>query len=376
MASTNTTIANVKLGGLAGEHQYITIVPGYDDPKDPRNAVPPAGQAGPYRVVFTLARRGFPLLPEDQFSMAGALEGDSHILLDSEGIGIAVNAKLPSGLNLRFHGLKNPRGCLGKVEVDLERAEHVTDAEDQAYRAIAPMLGSWSLQLDIPIQIYQVDVLEIGTGVARISMTTPFRETLLTVPPEEWLRPVLAMYGSLYREALNSTSTVYRFLCFFKIIESLYRRRDRLTQEAQQKGKQLRYPREAIPSQADDFLPWLHSVFPAGHEWDDLDLRMIFRPEALGKKIRTLYKGELRVVRNSIAHALLEGGELVASPDDAIPHAEVDKWLPLAKCIVRHLLKTEFPASFPAEPADQAAAVPEGKKRAATCHGADVAEPD
>jgi len=105
----------MKLAGLAGEHQYITVVPGYDDPNDPRNAVLPGGQPGPYRVVFTLARRGFPLLPEYQFSMAGGLEGNSHIRLD--GSEIAVSAKLPSDHELRFRGLKNANGCLGKIEV-------------------------------------------------------------------------------------------------------------------------------------------------------------------------------------------------------------------------------------------------------------------
>ena len=174
--------------------------------------------------------------------------------------------------------------------------------------------------------------------------------------PEEWLDAALATYGSLYREALNSTSTVYRFLCFYKIIESLYQRRDRLMHEAQQNGARLHHPREVIPGEANDFLPWLNAIFSVRHEWDDLDLATIFRQEALGKKIRRLYQDELRVVRNSIAHALLDAGELVASPDDAIPHGEVDKWLPLTKCIVRRLLKNEFAANFPPEPDEQAPA--------------------
>ena len=161
-------------------------------------------------------------------------------------------------------------------------------------------------------------------------MITPFREAPFAVPPEEWLQPALAAYGGLYREALNSTSTVYRFLCFFRIIESLYHRRDRLREEARQKGETLRRPRELIPRQATEFVPWLNAIFPVRHEWDDLDLASIFQPEAIGRKIRRLYQDDLRLVRNSIAHALLEDSrELVASPDDAIPHAQVDKFLHL-----------------------------------------------
>ena len=43
-------------------------------------------------------------------------------------------------------------------------------------------------------------------------------------------------YASLYREALQSNSPFYRFLCLFKIVEGLHKRRGRLTIEAKRQG--------------------------------------------------------------------------------------------------------------------------------------------
>jgi hypothetical protein len=47
-----------------------------------------------------------------------------------------------------------------------------------------------------------------------------------------------------------------------------------------------------------------------------------------------------------IAHAVLDSGEIVNSPDEPEEERGVIKWSPLMKCIARRLLKNAFPAEF------------------------------
>ena len=55
---------------------------------------------------------------------------------------------------------------------------------------------------------------------------------------------------------------------------------------------------------------------------------------------------DLRPIRVRIAHAVLDSGELTFSADEEMDIRQVYKWLSLTKCIVRHLLKSDFPREF------------------------------
>jgi len=60
-------------------------------------------------------------------------------------------------------------------------------------------------------------------------------------------------YASLYREALNSNSAIYRFLCLFKIIEGIIARRNRIATEVVKSGGKPRSLVERIPADAASF---------------------------------------------------------------------------------------------------------------------------
>ena len=65
--------------GVPGVQQHLTMRYRYGDPNDPRNAGGLGGGPGKYKVVFTLSRPGFSLLPEKSFHPASMLNGDSHL---------------------------------------------------------------------------------------------------------------------------------------------------------------------------------------------------------------------------------------------------------------------------------------------------------
>jgi hypothetical protein len=57
-------------------------------------------------------------------------------------------------------------------------------------------------------------------------------------------------------------------------------------------------------------------------------------------------KERVEPIRDSIAHALIESSELPISPDELHHKHEVHKWLPVLKCVVRRMLRNDFPADF------------------------------
>ncbi len=81
--------------------------------------------------------------------------------------------------------------------------------------------------------------------------------------------------------------------------------------------------------------------------WDPLSLSSIFLPVALGRKFGDLVQNELTDLRDAVAHALSDvTGSMTISADEALHLDRVNMWIPLMKCVVRRMLKNEFPEEF------------------------------
>lgn len=354
-AGTLPTKTEVPPTGLPGQHQHLITVFRFTPPSDPRNQIGPQGAPGDYKVTFILERRGYNLLPERQYSFANGLRGDSHLAItkpafsppgNPDATEIRIYARTEDG-NFTFKGLPNNSGFLGKIESEPFKANTFSDAEEKAYRALASSLSNWSVHLDIPLGIYQVDSTHLSSGNTRMSMSAPIWEVPFSIAPTAELKPEFRGYASLYREALGSNSPVYAFLCLFKIIEGIQSRRTRLAVEARNAETNFKRPRRRIPDRAEERIPWLNAIFPIRQTWDPMALESIFRPEAIGKKFGDVIDKILAPLRVNIAHALsLKSGELALSVDELLHTQQVNNWLPLTKCIVRRMLKDEFPTEF------------------------------
>ncbi len=342
--------------GLPGEEQRISFVPVFADSRDRRNFGGPEGLPGEYQVTFILSRPGFSLLPERQFSWSDSLEGNSHLAITKpafsppnapDALGINIYADTPDG-HFEFMGFPNKDGYLGKIETKPFQAQGMSDAQPKAYRALAPSLSNWSAHLDIPLYISQIDTVELRNRNIQMRVSSPFWEVPFSVVPQQQLTPEFRGFASLYREALNSNSPVYRFLCLFKIVDGILERRRGVAAEAKAAGVGFTRPPEAIPATAAGFVPWLNAIFPIRPEsgWDEMLLSSIFLKEILGKGIKHIIDSELYPLRNAVAHALSESGELTLSVDEMLHSEKVNRWLPLTKCIVRRMLKNEFPNEF------------------------------
>ncbi len=338
--------------GIPGQQEGVIAQRRFVDPTDPRNAVPPTGAPGKYRVTFTLSRPGFSLTPEGKHSFEHGLRGDSHLAIAKPAFEppgnpsadrLVINTQTQHGI-LTFEGHPNERGFLGKLVLESIDASDSIDARQEAYRLLAPSLSNKSVHLDIPLNIYQTDVVELYTGTESMTIANPFLEVPMSMMPSGVMSDEFRAYASIYREALNSNTVVYQFLCFFKILEAVRIRRARIASAAKTANEVRRFV-EKVPSEQQEFVPWLSAIFPVRREWDPIALSSIFVQEARGKKFGAVIEHHLLPLRTRIAHAISQSGELLLSADEALDVSKVE-WLPLAKCMARRMLKNEFPSEF------------------------------
>jgi methylamine utilization protein MauJ len=307
-------------------------------------------------VTFVLSRPGFPLQPENLISSADLLKGDSHLAIAApayvrpdgqEADRLVIGGNSPDG-TFHFIGLPNEKGFLGKIESDPFAANTFNEADQKAFRALVPSLSYWSAELDIPLSVYQVESTEITTGNKQTGIIPPYPNVPWIGLPVAQLEPEFLGCASLYREALITNSLPYRYLCLYKVIEGILGRRARLAAEARRAGREpRRFVLEDVPGERDKFVAWLNSIFSVRMEWNDMIFTGIFVPDALGKSFGYVIEKFLRPLRVKVAHALSESsGELTMSADELLHIRELSRWLPLTKCIVRRLMKNEFPSQF------------------------------
>jgi len=350
----NQRSTTVELMGLPGQHQQVHIVNRFKG-DDPRNPVPLQGAEGDYEVTFVLARPGFALQPEGKMSFANGLQGDSHLAIvkpaftppDPGATEILVDARTEDG-DFRFTGYPNPKGFLGKIVSAPFPANNRNDAEQKAYRAIAPALSNWSAHLDIPLEIVQRETKELNTGNIQTSFVMPYREAPFAVAPTQQATNEFRGYIGLYREALNSSSSVYQFLCLYKIIEGLRARRTRLERAARRSGGAApAVPAELLPQTDAEIVTWLNALFPVHGDWVAMAVQTAVPAKVRGRDVQEFVADTLRPLRDNVAHALTEpSGELTVSADELLDVHSVNNWLTLTRCIARRMLKNDFPGEF------------------------------
>jgi hypothetical protein len=337
-----------KLIGFPGEGQGLLAVPHYIGNKAHLNAHGPNGAPGDYSVTFVLARPNSRNSPENEIKFADDLRGDSHlaigrpaVIIDIDPDQVHMSYKTSAGSFL-FRGYPNQDGFLGKLVADPFHAANRMVAERDASTAIHGLLSNLSSQLDIPLIIELVEVTELATKAKGVSFVAPFAPTTMAVRgsgafSDREFEHVVA----LYREAVNSNTPIYRFLCFYKILELSRKRRKRLGLKHKASLKQPR-PGEQIPFREKQAMEaWLNAIFYVNRDWDDGIFDQVFIPEALGKKINNLVDSELRPIRDRVAHGILDDGDFLLL-DKQEDRERVSKWLPVMRCMARRVMKNDF----------------------------------
>jgi len=328
--------------GLGGLTLDLAFVMRYLD-GDPRNEGGADGLAGQYIVTFVLHR---PMLsPVDEYTsqLAEEVNGDSHIVIaDPAAAALSVPSMSEVVLHASsgaddfvFRGVPNARGRLHRIKSDPFQAANFTDAESRTQLALASILSAWSARLDVPLRVFQMESLELRTRSVRRNFVCPFLDVPLVapvIPISDDFRACAAMY----REALNSNSALYQFLCLYKVLEGIRNLRSRV-----KKPNDVR-PDERIPKDTIAFIPWLNTIFPGWTGWDAMAIKSIFRTEVLGKKAATVIQDYLRPIRDEVAHFFTHSGDKM-SLDANVLQTKVHQWLHLTRCLARLLMKNQFP---------------------------------
>lgn len=72
-------------------------------------------------------------------------------------------------------GAKNDKGFLSSINVKCD-ANSLRDAHSKCYKAITPVLSQFTLRWDVPLLVYQIDVIELRRGTRLITHRNPFLE--------------------------------------------------------------------------------------------------------------------------------------------------------------------------------------------------------
>lgn len=315
-------------------------------------------EAKEFDIVFTLSRPGEALCGDDTAPNSEMLGGNSYFRLrasnaDDVGDFRKVTFHVVTDNRLfEIQELINEQGFIGKVEILSVKAKDFGEAEDIARRLISPSLSWYSTHFDVPLNIYQVDVVDLATGDFMIYRAAKPYDALVIPQGIRVLdiKEEAGAYASIYREALNSNSHIYQFLCFYKILDGISQRRERLAAEARASGRELIRVPERLPRDVDGLLMLLKKTFAVDFTWTTAEAESIFPKQFWGRKFSHILEKELRPLRNEVAHAFLESSIIPLSLDAFQKRSKVVQYLPMTKCFARMMLNNEFPLQFPSRP--------------------------
>jgi len=302
-----------------------TIFPGPQDPKY-TSEQDPSGKLGNYWVEFTFQPSLILLSNLKEEELRSGFIGDSHL---------EISDILPEGVNRKhvFTVKEAKRDCEYFVYCNkYGRLSHVNfmsnaDNFDQslmlARTRFEPFLSGLSAKFNVPLNVFRIRVFEESSNIVRNTIFYQ-RYPVVKISQEDMNRgywvPEDTRVLDFYREALNSTSPKYQFLCYFKVVElvlSLRAERDSL---ARKQGKKVKRVRDLL----------LEEKWFLEHLSDDL------KKTVLGKKFTTIKESVLRPIRNKIAHALVRDDDGTRLRDD-----EIFPYLPVVKLMSDKLLAAE-----------------------------------
>jgi SEC-C motif len=330
-------------------YAYATVA-GLDADGNPVSSV--SDEPGEYEVDFTLLQPGQAAEAVKGTGTSRRWEvkdrkivGDSHLAITvPEDVQPYPNADLKTVVTVpvrRSDGSAddidmvlepNADGRLSKVLVTLQAA-NFSEAERRAHFEAASYLSHLSFELDLPLRIAHTYVKETKSGHARTGFVRQFPYKGMgnlpslgfTIKPDPF--PALA---SIYREALNSDSPFYQFLCFCRVVQRLIK-----PLRPRWRSAIVEYDKSLMPRYEKD------ERFPNGGEEAER-----FPDEVRGEKFTKVYDDRLRPRRDGVAHVFLEDAadhsSAERSTDDIRFVDDVYAYVPVAHHMALTMLKNDF----------------------------------
>ncbi len=211
-----------------------------------------------------------------------------------------------------YHIRKNTNDEISLISL-VCHARSWQEAFNKFFSGITPFLDFFAYRAGVPIVIQKIFCKDRKNNLSVVSYRTPYPNVILEPHAGQFREEFFALY-SLYREAKNSFSNYYRFLCYYKIMEGIFGYlRPMLMSKAHKQEIKIVTHKELVPA----------------------------HPELVGKPIKTLYDNELtHEYRNTVAHFILKRGALLNLSDyyEAVKFADI---ILLSELCAREVLKTQ-----------------------------------
>jgi hypothetical protein len=192
------------------------------------------------------------------------------------------------------------------------RANSIGEASSIFLRGIVPFLDHISYIANVPLIIERVQCTDEKNAVQSFAYTTPYMEVAIN-PHESFLHYEMMPVYALFREAKNAESPIYRFRCYYKILEGIFRHlRPQLYRVAKEKSISLTSMREVIP--------------------DESHIRVSY-PDIIGRPIQEYFERDLTSdFRDPAAHFILDPNEFLSISDPVVTNKYIDILWPAEIC--------------------------------------------
>lgn len=219
----------------------------------------------------------------------------------------------------KYHVLKNTNNEISLISLACS-AHSWQEAFNKFFLGITPFLDFLSYQADIPIVIQKIYCRDKKNNLSVVSYRAPYPKVILKPHAKELREEFFPLY-SLYREAKNSFSNYYRFLCYYKIIEGIFRyMRPSLMSKARKQGIKIVTRKELVPSHPE---------------------LVFFQKKYVGKPIKTLFDNKFTPeYRNTVVHFTLKSSAIL-NPSGYYSIVKFADIILLSDLCAREVLKTQ-----------------------------------
>ncbi|AXQ30893.1 hypothetical protein D0B54_20390 [Solimonas sp. K1W22B-7] len=240
-------------------------------------------------------------------------DGDSFIVAGYEDTAGMLHTSV--GKMILRHNAKKE---LALVEFDCNSTS-IHEAKHLFLKALTPFLDHLSFLANIPLHIVRVGCLDTVHHIESVDYVGPHANVQLNPHASSMEEELIPVYA-LYREAKNNPSSLYKFLCYYKILEGIYKSlRPALMSRAKDKGISIAMHKEVVPK--------LHDPLPDHAELEE-------------RQIKEVFNGRFREdFRNQAAHFLLGEG-LPLNVSDSEIYSKFSRELPLIEVCVRIAMET------------------------------------
>ncbi len=316
-------------------YKELVTVPRYDEKYFKESDQPtPVGSPGEYEVKFIFARPELSLTNIKEVDL-DIVNGDSSCIIttpiprkksDPTGISIDIDYTVSKTQtkSCSFMLRPNKHGRLSEATTTIF-GNGYREARYNAYHALLPFLSKLSFEHNIPLEIKSTTTIEKSTQGQNHEFRIQFPPKRFSLLGQGLYSQEILALLSFYREGMNSTSISYSFLCFYRILEAIYNKRDKI---GFQKDVRFEFERENRITNED----LLGLVKHMGNY-----------KEFIGKKFGNIYEKYLTPQRIKIAHGLLgEDNPIEDTPDDINLRHRSSYLTPIAQIIARLEIQNEL----------------------------------